>query len=53
MLVNDDGKVMLVRLEQFLNAEEPILVTESGIVTLVRLAQRKNVPCLCLSPTRR
>ncbi len=37
MLVTLFGIVILVRLEQPENAPEPILVTPSGIVILVRL----------------
>ena len=34
--------VTLVRLVQFSNADSPMLVTPSGIVTLVRLVQDRN-----------
>ena len=39
MLVTPSGIFMLVRLEQPLNVQSPILVTPSGIFMLVRLEQ--------------
>ena len=41
---------MLVKLVQPENAEEPILVTLSGIVMLVKLVQPENAEELILSP---
>ena len=43
IVVTESGIVILVRLEQFSNAEYPIFVTELGIVILVRLEQPENV----------
>ena len=42
MLVTEFGIVMLVKLEQLLNAYAIMLVTEFGIVTLVKLEQPSN-----------
>ena len=39
MVVTPSGMVMLVKLEQFLNASEPILVTPSEMVMLVKFEQ--------------
>ena len=47
------GNVILLRLEQPENAEEPMLVTLSGIVILVRLEQPENAeePMLVTLPS--
>ena len=39
MLVTEFGMMILVRLEQPLNAPPPMLVTDSGMVMLVRPVQ--------------
>jgi hypothetical protein len=42
MLVNDFGKVMLLRLSHLENAPAPILAKDSGRVILLRLSQLEN-----------
>ena len=44
MVVTMFGTVIVARRVQFLNAIVPILVTEAGIVTLVRFVQPSNKP---------